>query len=229
MCQYLNLITDSVNELMNKGSGYMFTAFDVTKAVRKQTTDKVIHEEVKKEVHKMFNNGQMPGYARNLAALSLPNNVPQPWVYHPLNSDPTLYNGDPTYGVLAHAQIPTSPALPATPATPAIPATVVIDSITTAADGTYEFDTTNRLCVPNSLVRQAGMKAGDDVTVLVDHNNDLVLTQDQNLAGHLLTTYVVDKYDNIRVTMATLQKAGINGVAFDIQGDHEKITVKKVK
>lgn len=214
MCAYVNEITDVVNDFVN--SGTMFTAFDVTMALRKKSRQNVQHYEVKREVHKLFNNGQMFSYDRALA--NLPNVDPQPWVYHPLSADISLYDGKP---VASQATAVSAPVV-------APQAIAVVDDVDDD-NGTvvHKFDSTDRLCIPNRLVRQLGVKDSDPVTVSCLAQNELTIT-----AGHVpgaspIADYHVDRYDNIRIGRSTFAKANINAVAFEIDGDNQKITVKK--
>ncbi|RLG43544.1 MAG: hypothetical protein DRN81_06350 [Thermoproteota archaeon] len=73
-----NLILEMLDEKV-KGLD-MFTAFDVTTAVRLK--DDVYHSEVRDFVNTAFLTGQMAGYNRELITLSLPNK-PQALVYFP--------------------------------------------------------------------------------------------------------------------------------------------------
>jgi bifunctional DNA-binding transcriptional regulator/antitoxin component of YhaV-PrlF toxin-antitoxin module len=218
MCQHVGLIEDVVNDFVNNGQ--MFTAHNVTAEVRRRTKDRVAHDDVKRDVHKMFNDGAMFSYNRSLA--SLQNVNPQPWIYHPLNSDASQYDG--------------KPSVAATVATPVLPVPTP-NSISTNGDETYKLDTTDRLCIPAKLVRQAGLAAGQVVIVLAMLNDkELVLTGAGNAAKiassnavDLITSYVVDSYDNIRITRGALQKGHLSGTEFEIEGDGDKITVRESK
>ena len=213
MCMYLNLIEDVVNEYTKDEK--MFTAFDVTKEVRVRTKDRVFHDEVKKEVHKMFHNGALPGYNRSLANLANAN--PQPWVYHPQSVDVSKYNGSPVNDT----------------STVADPGTTPISSISSFAgsgtndndDKVYKLDTTDRLCVPNKLVRQLSLKTGD--TIYVYYANVKLTLKKDGSDGNFVTSYQVDKDDNVRITAGTLCKCGLAGTEFDITGDAKCITVEK--
>ena len=224
MCMYLNEIVDVVNEFVNDGN--MFTAWDVTVAVRKRSKDRVQHFEVKKEVHRMFDNGSMSSYNRQLA--NLPNISPQPWLYFPPSADPSAYTGKPAVAPAAALPSPTSSM------------TALDDGVDIAADGSivYKFDSTDRLCVPNKLVREMGLKAGDEVEVLctVPATSEVCVVP-KNAGGSTtnptfssqVATYVVDRYDNVRISRAALTKIGINGVAFEIERDVPSNTVKVKK
>jgi hypothetical protein len=217
MCQHVGLIEDVVNDFVNNGQ--MFTAHNVTAEVRRRTKDRVAHDDVKRDVHKMFNDGAMFSYNRSLA--SLQNVNPQPWVYHPLTADVSLYDG--------------KPSVAATVAMPVLPPIMAQPSNSISTDDNYKLDTTDRLCVPAKLVRQVGLVSGQ-VAILSAMLNDkeLVLTTAANAAkmgasADLITSYVVDTYDNIRITRGALQKGHLSGTEFEIEGDSEKITVREPK
>jgi hypothetical protein len=218
MCQFAGLINDVVNEFVNDSK--MFTAHNVTAEVRRRTTDRVQHDEVKREVHGLFNSGTMFSYNRSLACL--PGVNPQPWVYHPISADVSLYNGQPTGSCLAPMPTPTAVNLAA--------ATNSISTNGSSNSDSSKLDTTNRLCIPAKLVRQAGFRSGHNVLVLKNPNDtELVLTNAAYAAtmiGVPVTEYIVDSYDNVRITLAALKKGGLDGREFDIEGDSDKITVK---
>lgn len=77
-------VTDKVN------ANEMFTAFDITKAIR-QTGARAYHSQVKGIVHGMFQNGEMTGYDRT--TIDLPNNPGRPFLYFPPTADPSTYQG----------------------------------------------------------------------------------------------------------------------------------------
>jgi hypothetical protein len=218
---YLGEIVDVVSDFVNSGS--MFTAWDVTVAVRKRSKDRVQHFEVKKEVHRMFDQGDMTGYNRVLA--NLPGVNPQPWLYYPPSADPTTYTGKPTAPAIAVA-------LPA----PTSSMSQLDDGADIGGDGSviYKFDTTDRLCVPNKLIREMGLKTGDEVEVVsaAPHVNEVSVFQKGTPAISAngfsqVATYTVDSYDNVRITRSALNKIGLNGVAFEIERNGNEIKVKK--
>lgn len=219
MCAYVNDIENVVSEFL--AAEKMFTAWDVTMEVRKRSKDRVQHFEVKKEVHKIFDQGNMSGYSRTLA--NLQNVSPQPWIYHLSTDDPSIYDGKPT---VPAAAVPTTP----------ISSISSVDDNSVAdiaADGSavYKFDTTDRLCVPNKLVREIGLKAGDEIEITAADLSSFFVQPKGNgpAAPSVVANYVVDRYDNVRVSRATLGKLGISGVAFEIfrEGGSNSIKVKK--
>jgi hypothetical protein len=220
---YVNEITDVVNNFVNDNK--LFTAYDVTVEVRKKVSGRVPHDEVKREVHKLFNSGSIFGYNRALANLSGVN--PQPWVYHPLAADPTTYDGKPV------CQNPVAAVASAlTPKPPVAAALAVVgDDDDEEVDGVYKFDSTDRLCVPAKLVRQLGLHDGAQVSLLASvPPSDVVMVVDKNAFINGLSeiaTYTVDCYDNVRISRGTLSKVGIDGNTFEITGDATTVKVKK--
>jgi hypothetical protein len=217
MCQNVALINDVVNEFVNDGK--MFTAYNVTTEVRKRTKDRIAHDEVKRDVHRMFNDGEMFSYNRSLAML--PGINPQPWVYHPLAADISLYNGQPTGTVTSTPPFSGVPTL-----IPHVPNSISTNAV--ASDNVFKLDTTNRLCVPAKLIRNLGLSAGDQAAVMYD--SELILTSEGKAAtmtsADYITSYVVDSYDNVRLTLTALQKGRLNGTEFEIEGDLEKVTIR---
>jgi len=64
----------------------MFTAFDITKELRKNG-NKVRHGNIRSIVHDLFRNGEINGYTRTIIDI----NGERPFVYHPISSDASLY------------------------------------------------------------------------------------------------------------------------------------------
>lgn len=223
MCMYVAEIENVVNDFVNNGN--MFTAWDVTLAVRKTVKARVQHYEVKREVHQMFDNGDMIGYNRELA--NLPNVNPQPWIYYPPSADPKTYTGKPVAPTAAAA-------LPAP--TPVASMTALDDGADIGGDGSivYKWDTTDRLCIPNKLIREMGLKSGDEVEVVctTPPGNEVSVFQKGspaifNNGLSQVATYMVDTYDNVRITRGALNKIGLSAVAFEIERNGDEIKVKK--
>jgi hypothetical protein len=87
MCSILvsNAISDALAEFVQDQK--MFTAFEVTKRVREQISDTVLHREVRQEVHNGF-DFLSHGYQRTPVLLIVAGN-PQVFVYHPVGTDAT--------------------------------------------------------------------------------------------------------------------------------------------
>lgn len=222
-----------------------FTAHEVTRQVRTQTRDNVRHADVKDIVHTAFHQGLFGEYGRVLANIAGVD--PQPWVYHAPGSDLSAYGLGQVVQVIDYddqdhdsntplAQIPVLPAL-----LPAALATVAPDADNTpdtgsAADAagvyTREVDQRESLSIPAPLVKEAGMKAGDTAWVYADPvNNRAVVRKDDQAPASLtfLMTYTVNLHTNVRVTKATLQRAGLPGKSFRIGKDADNsIEIKPV-
>jgi len=82
MCNVL--IANAIVELLEQKvlDGEVFTAFDLTSAVRATTDDNVRHSDVRNIVGNEFVTSQMAGYERELCTLNL-SNSPQAFVYFP--------------------------------------------------------------------------------------------------------------------------------------------------
>lgn len=231
MCMFANEVQQVVTEKTQRGE--MFTAFDVTKAVREMVNasdraagnprQNIPHNEVKQEVHYLFSNGQMgPDYVRNLGNLPLAPGIDQPYIYHRNTDDHTAYGS----GI---------PQLAVTPAQAISGGTAPDpdggdDGVNKTADGTYKVDARETLCVPKSLLSGCGLNSGDEAYVSADPLAGCIVVSKSPPDATVLTqlsTYTVDKYGNVRITQFALQKGGVGGKEFDIEGDGTKVYVRK--
>lgn len=202
------LIEQTVSDKVQKNE--LFTAFDVTTAVRKQSSGRVFHNEVKKVVHKLYDSGVMgPDYTRSVA-VNL-NVSPQPFLYHPMSADPTQYGqvqSDPNDAVASNG------------------ATSDDSDGDDEEDEPYGVDGRNTLCIPSMFLRALGFKNGDTAYISLDTmGNSLVVTKKP--LANLLSRYTVDSYDNVRITQYVLQRGGIGGKKFNIEGDAKKVIIRK--
>lgn len=203
-------------------AGEMFTAYDVTRAVRQKVgrSVNVPHNDVKQEVHTMFANQQIgTDYTRslgNLAGLQT-----QPWIYHRTTDDPANYMGVPTGGPA------TVPPVVQTPT--ATPTDGPDDGVNQTPDGTYKVDARGTLCVPKSLLEAADLNPGDEAHVSADPLAGCLVVTKSPPDGTLtdLSSYTVDKYGNVRITQYTLGNGGIAGQEFAIDGDSNRVYVRK--
>lgn len=226
MCMFVNEIEQVVSEKVQRGD--LFTAFDVTKAVRQIVgrSTPVPHNEVKSEVHNLFANGHMGSdYVRNLGNLPLAAGIPQPWIYHRNTDDPSTYGS----GIPQLTPASVVVAVPAPPAASVDP-DGQDDGVNKTADGTYKVDARETLCVPKSLLTGCGLNPGDEAYVSADPLAGCVVVSksppDATVLSQL-STYTVDKYGNVRITQFALQKGGVGGKEFDIDGDAKSVYVRK--
>ena len=213
MCDMVTLqkIEDTTREKTAKGE--MFTAHDITRAVRAQVGRgvNIRHQEVKQEVHGLFASGQFgPDYTRNLANLAGVN--PQPWIYHRVTDDPVNY----VSALAANAPAPDPGSL--TSVTTTQDADAHDDAVNKQPDGAFKVDARETLCLPSSLVRGAGLAPTDEAFVAQDLvNNAVVVSKNEQPSLTQLSKYTVDNYANVRITQGVLQKAGLGGKTFDIE------------
>ncbi len=82
MCSMI--VASSIVEVLEQkiSDGEVFTAFEITKAVRAAVTDNVRHSEVRGVVNSEFLQGDMKDYSRDLCTLNTTGN-PQAFVYYP--------------------------------------------------------------------------------------------------------------------------------------------------
>lgn len=86
-------IVEVLDEMVKNGD--VFTAFDITQAARKLTTDNITHRDVKDIVMNEFDTNQMVGYSRELRDLDIAGE-PMALVYYPAgksSSDHSLVSG----------------------------------------------------------------------------------------------------------------------------------------
>ena len=161
----------------------MFTVYDLTLAVR-QAGEWLKHEDSRVVVHEMFETGVFsPSYTRTQVRL---NGVAPCYVYHDGSDDPSTYTN-------AVSQVLASLSSPSTQSAPVSATNVVNPNVLTVKSRL-------RLTVPNSLVRTAGLVAGDEVYV-ENHGDSYTISSTPNNG----TRYTVDKDGNIRFK-ATLSK-----------------------
>jgi hypothetical protein len=212
MCDFATqqLVQQTVSDRVQKNE--MFTAFDVTVAVRKQISARVYHNDVKKEVHKLYDSGVMgPDYTRSMAVNLNVN--PQPFLYHPMSADPT------EYGQQNPPQVNTN-------VTSSDNNNDEEEDEDDLVEKTYKVDARQTLCIPALFLRQVGFKDGDTAYISVDGmSNSLLITK--KTTPNLLSTYTVDYHGNVRITQFILQRGGIGGKKFNIDGDTNKVIIKK--
>lgn len=189
------IIEDLTLEKVNAGK--MFTAFDITLFAKKEKGMTERHNNIKHVVHDLFVSGQMPGYARTLINIS---GAPtQAFLYHPQGADVSQYNPKDrsTFPNASGSANATANGMTATSTT--TPATTP----TTSSKKGQTVDRRGRLCVSNKLIRQLAWKGSVFVKVVPGGINL------SNAPGGHLTSYWLDKDDNVRISARTLRKCGL--------------------
>lgn len=108
-----------VDELTNRvNSGLTFTAFDITQAVRRQGHH-VMHDDIRKLVHRVYEQGAMTGYDRSLQDVA--GNGVRAYVYSPVTPVPVTQSPSPAVS-MPQSSVPASQ--------PAVADVVVVGTIT---------------------------------------------------------------------------------------------------
>lgn len=86
-------------------------------------------------------------------------------------------------------------------------------------------DRRETLSVPTTLIRTAGFRPNQKVTVsVVGQTLEITSKPQPNILAN--RKYTVDKYGQIRITQHMLKRAGIGGTSYDLSGVADKIVVK---
>lgn len=224
-----DLVVDTVNAFVQDGQ--MFTAYDVTKHVRSQTSENVRHYEVQSAVHaEMATLVSTGGYDRVLHNFT--NNggaTVQAIVYFPIGEDFNQYNPDEvkqanSAAPVAVATVPTTATVttvvsPVAPVQPSglSPAQVHI---------TMTKDKGGRVCIPKTLVQQLGVKPGDEVFLHESSSQGLLLITKEEWKHPLLGKLRVDRDSNVRVTPFYLRAVKYTGSSFKVRGTSDHIVVE---
>lgn len=128
--------------------------------------------------------------------VSIPGAKAKAYLYHQSSDDPTLYQPQPRRR---------------------------------ARDGAYRADRRARLCIPVYWLRSAGLLPGTEAFVTSDDSShSLIVTRDRPDPSKtvVLQTYKVEKDGNVRIARATLQRAGLRGKSFAIDGDSARVLLR---
>jgi hypothetical protein len=220
------VISHVVQDFVNEGK--MFTAFEVSLAVKERGVDER-HRTMRDTVHEViFELGDPAGYTRTLRDVGAPE---QAWVYHMPEDNPYRYQPLPRHdatrrpaaaldaddpvvipvGVRNPVRLQTRTAAPS-----AIP------------PGAYGTDQRGRLCIPVTLLVRLGVSAGQPVHARCSAEDAKVYLTRPNPAEPQDpdTAYTVEPDGNIRITQTTLEKAGIDHLqCYQIDGNASEITI----
>jgi hypothetical protein len=87
-------------------------------------------------------------------------------------------------------------------------------------------DARKTLSLPTPLVRDHLKLSPGDKAYVVGRNDHIEVRKDYPSAVGSLSAYTVDCNNQIRITQATLKKAGIAGDSYDVEEEGDKIVVK---
>ena len=185
--------------LDNVRDGKSFTAWDVTREAKSDGLVSERHGALKRVVHEMDTNGELAsqGYERTL--ISVPGAPAQPWLYHPVGTDPDDYvNGlsattDDTTVVVSSI---------------AAPAVVDSSSGDTLDDDPDDGDIIEWICtrdnrhrvnIPKGAAQKIGLNAGDDAYVRKNGSNE-ALIKSSPTPHATEVKYVVNCQGNVRMS-----------------------------
>lgn len=212
-------------------NGEMFTAHDVTLEVRSRG-HKVNHEEIRDAVHDYHSRGGM-GVAYIRTVIQTPKG--NPWLYHRSVDDPNSYGNIRTSN--QQVTIPTHNNNGSDNNT-VISAPVNVLSSVAALFGkkptprqnastlsARKTDARKTLSIPSPLVRGANFKIAQQVYAVAS-SDGLDIVAQAPPSGAVYSSYTVDRNSQVRITQATLRRAGIAGTEFDVEGDSSSVKVK---
>jgi len=201
-------VADVVKDLTGKGE--LFSCFDVTRKLRDEQSLTVFHSEVRKEVHKLYADMEMPvDYERDDFALK---NGRTTCVFHPRGKatseyDPEQFGGgdDPFGAKTTKTSQPT-----------------MVPKANLLIAPKNQTDRRGRLCISNKMTRKMGvdLTAGTTAWVSTSFANKRILISKSpsNVSdpGAAVRAYSVDKDDNIRLSRRLLKKADILGKQLNV-------------
>jgi hypothetical protein len=237
MCNVSTDVMDKLSKTVKQflDEGRMFTGYDVTIATREREQMQLRHQDVNGAIHEVEElvdamdfghdspSGQTVKWERTRRDVPGTSGA-WAWIYHPQGVDPTGYqfrNQKQPAGLATgslNAMVATATKAPA------LSFSTVNDGNTSDSggeqdDGTFVTDYRNRLMIPTRLMRDAGMKAGDECYVLADNqsNSVIVFKATSGLTGVSYTVQKVEKDGEVRLSSKTLRAADLNDNKFVIE------------
>jgi bifunctional DNA-binding transcriptional regulator/antitoxin component of YhaV-PrlF toxin-antitoxin module len=220
--EVLDRLQEIVTEKIRNGD--RFTAYDITRQLRAESLW-VKHAHAKAEVHRLYLDGQMPGYDRALAHKG--GAVPA-WEYAPAGTFPA------SAGLLGHMLTPSaSPGL-------LLPSGLRIYRVVRGRTVQYTpnggmavpVDRRSTVCIPARLVRQLALRPGDTVRVLIDRLEARLIVRpaedDDAPIGLPARRYTVDRHANIRITGMPQRRAGLDGPRREIRPHGHELIITAV-
>jgi bifunctional DNA-binding transcriptional regulator/antitoxin component of YhaV-PrlF toxin-antitoxin module len=218
----LDKLETTVRQFLDEGR--MFTGYDVTIETRQREKLNMRHQDVREGVHELDVLKDAIDYGWDtkngtVKWTKTQQNMPGggwAWIFHPTNLDPRGYQPR------QQGQTATTTA-PTTRTTPSLTSTkdVTNDSGGEQDDGTFATDYRNRLMIPTKFLKEAGLKAGDTVFVAADNQtNCIVIAKDNDAvqgAGLKITTQLVERNGDLRLSSKTLKSADLQDSKFTIE------------
>ena len=218
-----NLIQATVDQFV--GEDRLFTAYDVTKYVRRLTMTNVRHNEAKEEVHGLMT--PHIGVTYNREFIQIPGATEKPLLYYPNKPGVSASDYRPGGQTVARQTGRFAQLGKMLPPTPQLPATTDDDDEDSdppaprAKKGTCP-DRRGRICVPARHVRQIGLRSG--LTAYVEVQQGMV-TIHSSPPPQYTASYIVDKNDDIRLGRQIATVANLVGKPYQFQSDNSVIHI----
>jgi hypothetical protein len=233
------MMETTVRQFLDEGR--MFTAYDVTIATRDREGIQMRHRDVRGACHEIQILSDACDFGWDDAAGGTVewdrSRVDMPggqwaFVYHPANVDPNNYAAKIKSTPVASPPSPVSTApvstAPVSTATAPVQPAQPTDSGGKNDDGSYGTDYRNRLFIPTSFLRAAGLSAGDECHVVCDKGNNVIMlaADGTNFQGSdvKVTTQRVERNGDLRLSSTTIQGADIDADKFVIENTQESQT-----
>lgn len=195
------LVMNIVNSFV--ADGFMFTAYDVTRSMRKNNI-KVLHREVNDVVKSMFNNAKMGDYTRDLFDVG---STSVPWVYmHPLSDvqdySPDWMQNNPTQENMRYVYAPTIDNESDEDEDDDEDEGETADATADSTNNDILYVTKeNRLNIPKHLVRQAQLRPTHNVALFTDDNKIIIDLRSNcaNCISPVLTVNCVNADGRLRI------------------------------
>jgi hypothetical protein len=183
-------------------NGEMFTAFDITQALKSDGVKKR-HRAIRHDIQRTATTLMWRyNFQRTLA--DLPGTRARAFVYHPFNTDHNAYLAKFRPAPLAIVNQP--------------PAGVV-----------QKFpDKRATVCIPSRLARTAGFTPGEKVFVFLDQTANILIVakaQHGQLTGEA-KAYTVDKHHNVRVTRSAFERSKLAAPGYFVSVAIDGIAIK---
>lgn len=196
-------------------SGNMFTAYDVTKSVRKTTKSNVDHYDVQKYVHQYMDE-IMDGwdYTRSNHTF-LKNGMPTTVIlYHNVN-ELNLNNYNPNAVSGPKKKVPLTPKSVKT-----------VNTVPATKGSVVRKVMSGRLTIPTFMIDKLGMEAGDTAFISKSTQQGLLLVTKVAWKHPVVAKLMVDSKGNIRISRRILNKVGYKGNTFTVRSDKDHVVVE---
>ena len=189
-------VKDAVDAKISQGE--MFTAYDITKVLRKTGWAK--HFAVRDEVHRIFMAGEMDDADYKRTNGRVTSNDDYAWIYHHYMDDADDYINPSVSPANTLSPTNVTPAGPV--ASVSVPASVAFTLKTPASSVSGNFyykavDSRGRLLIEKSYVAGLGLSPGDDAYVYTSLGKLIIVNG--SYTGTLLRVYLVDKDGAVRI------------------------------